>query len=77
MAVPPESQQLEQRIIALEEWSMHTDQLLEKFNGVLCVIQSRLDDQERSIAQLKESIQQPSNGDEENRSLEDERPPHY
>lgn len=68
---------MEERLIALEEWMMHTDHLLEKLNQVVCTVQDRLDEQDRVIAQLKEALRRQSDGVEERRSLEDERPPHY
>jgi len=68
---------MEQRLIALEEWMMHMDHLVSKLNGVLCDVQNRLDEQDRTIAQLQAALGRQSDGPEERRSLEEERPPHY
>ena len=68
--------QLEERIIAVEEWMMHTDHLLKNLNEVVCRVHDRLDEQARQLTLLKQSLQQKTEEDEE-RSFEDERPPHY
>ena len=77
MAKSDEKQQIAARIIALEEWMMHTDQLLTSLNEVVCSLQNRLDEQDRQIASLKTSLDKSRAGDDEERSFEDERPPHY
>ena len=68
--------QLDQRIVALEESLMHTDRLLSDLNQVVCQLHDRLDDQGRQIELLKQQLQRATDDDEE-RSFEDERPPHY
>ncbi len=69
--------QLEQRLVKLEEWMMHTDHLLKSLNDVVCKIQDRLDEQMREMTVLKESLRRSPGPDEEERSFDDERPPHY
>ena len=70
-------QRLEQRIVALEEWVTHTDRLLQQYNEVLCTIQDRLDDQQRSIARFQNAVERLAHGENDDRTLEEERPPHY
>jgi uncharacterized coiled-coil protein SlyX len=77
MADPEGKHDLATRVIAIEEWMMHTDQLLSSLNEVICSIQNRLDEQSRQIAWLKTRLEESRASDEEQRSFEDERPPHY
>jgi uncharacterized coiled-coil protein SlyX len=77
MAHSDEKQLPEQRLIALEEWMMHTDHLLKSLNEVVCQLQDRLDEQSRQIEAVKASLRREPGPDEEERSFEDERPPHY
>ena len=65
------------RLIALEEWMMHTEHLLVELNQVICSLQGRLDNQDRLIAQLQSGVRGIAEREPEKRSLEDERPPHY
>ena len=68
---------LEARIVALEERTMHIDNLLVDLNDVVCSIQDRLDKQNEAIAHLSEMSRRFGAGESEKRTLEDERPPHY
>lgn len=68
---------LERRIIALEEMAMHTDLMLAKLNQVILDVQDRLDEQARQLGILKEQLSRQPMGETEERSFEDERPPHY
>ena len=68
---------IEKRLVALEEWMMHVDQLLLELNGVVCSIQDRLDKHDAAIAQLTEYGRRMANSEPENRTLEDDKPPHY
>ena len=77
MAEKNEARSIEQRMTTLEEWIMHTDHLLTNLNDAICSLQNRLDEQDQVIARLKAGTFQETSGDEEKRSLEDERPPHY
>ena len=77
MAEKNEARSIEQRMTSLEEWMMHTDHLLTSLNDAICSLQDRLDKQDQAIARLKVDTLQETSGDEEKRSLEDERPPHY
>ncbi len=70
-------QEYEQRLVAVEEWMMHTDRLLGDLNAAACSIQDRLDQQQRMLARLEQAIERLTSGDEPPRTLEDERPPHY
>ena len=77
MSESNKERQLDQRMVKLEEWMMHTDHLLKSLNDVVCQIQDRLDEQQREMNLLKESLRCAPGPDEEQRSFEDERPPHY
>jgi uncharacterized coiled-coil protein SlyX len=68
---------LQQRIIVLEENMMHLDHLLDKLNQVVCAMQDRLDEQDRQLKKLTETLETWRSGEAEERSFEDERPPHY
>ena len=68
---------LERRIIALEEGVMHTEHLLANLNEVICGVQNRLDEQARQLKMLQVSVKQNKPPENEERSFEDERPPHY
>lgn len=73
----PQIADLHQRMVALEEWIMHTDRLLQNLNQVVCSLQDRLDEQLRSIQSIGATVEERLSLDNEPRSLEDERPPHY
>jgi len=77
MAESNQRRQLEQRLIGLEEWMMHTDHLLKSLNDVVCQLQDQLDEQSRQIAAVKASLRREPGPDEADRSFDDERPPHY
>lgn len=68
--------QIEERLVAIEEWMMHTDRLLSNLNDVVCALHDRLDEQQRRLEQLHAAQQRLALPDEQ-RSFEDERPPHY
>ncbi len=68
---------LERRVIALEEAMMHNERLLAKLNEVVCEIQHRLDQQSRQFQTLQRTLDDVKNQEPEERSFEDERPPHY
>ena len=68
---------LERRLVSLEEWFMHTDRLIGDLNAVVCAQQDRLDEQAQQIKKLQQMLEQVQNTDTEERSFEDERPPHY
>ncbi|MBM4093941.1 MAG: SlyX family protein, partial [Planctomycetes bacterium] len=70
-------QELEKRIVRLEEWTMHTDHLLKSLNEVLCRVQDRLDAQDRKLALLTATVQRAAYGDGGADTPESERPPHY
>ena len=72
-----DARSVERRLTALEEWMMHTDHLVSSLNDVVCALQDRLDEQDRVIAELKTDARKLTSGEQEKRSLEDERPPHY
>ena len=77
MAQAGEGRSMDKRLIALEEWMMHTEHLLVELNQVICSLQGRLDNQDRLIAQLQTGVRGIAEREPEKRSLEDERPPHY
>ena len=68
---------LRQRLVALEESMMHADHLVEKLNQVVCSLQDRLDEQGRQLKRLTETLEAWKSAEIEERSFEDERPPHY
>jgi SlyX protein len=72
-----EGRSLEQRLIVLEEQMMHNDHLMSDLNQVICSLQERLADQDRLIARLQAGLRSLAEFEPEERSLEDERPPHY
>lgn len=76
MADSPELRQLADRLVALEEWVLHTDRLLASLNEVVCALQDRLDEQHRRLEKLQ-AAQERLTLPDEHRSFEDERPPHY
>ena len=77
MAQSNDTPDLERRIIALEEGMMHTERLLTDLNEVMCGVQNRLDEQARQLKLLQESLKNNKASEIEERSFEDERPPHY
>jgi SlyX protein len=68
---------LERRLVTLEEWLMHTDRLISDLNAMVCAQHDRIDEQARQIERLQHVIAQLGETEPEQRSLEDERPPHY
>jgi uncharacterized coiled-coil protein SlyX len=76
MAESEEVRRIDDRMVALEEWMMHTDRLLASLHDVVCSLQNRLDEQNRQVDTLKGTLERLLLPGEE-RSLEDERPPHY
>ena len=74
----PGLENIEKRLIAIEEWIMHSEQTLSQFNEVLCNIQGRIDALDSKIDRLKLVAERLSiDRDYEPPSLEDEKPPHY
>ena len=76
MVEPDDIQRVPDRVVALEEWMMHTDRLLASLNEVVCALQDRLAEQSRKLETLSAAIHRLA-FPEEKRSFEDERPPHY
>ena len=72
-----ESEATEARIVALEESLMHLEHTLKQLDGVVCSIQNRIDKQSESIKHLTEVSSRLSHREPEQRTLEDDRPPHY
>ncbi len=56
---------------------MHAERLLADFNQVLCTVQERLDDQSRQLKAMQVAFERQKTDEDEERSFEDERPPHY
>ena len=77
--MPPSDQPdpLHRRVIALEEAMMRSEHLLDQLNGVLCQVQDRLDRHDRAIERLIDMTERFVVREEEERSPEEERPPHY
>ncbi len=69
--------QLERRLVSLEEWIMHTDRLVADLDSVVCTMQNRIDEQARQIKALQQKLDSLGDSETEDRSFEDERPPHY
>ncbi len=65
------------RMVAVEEWLMHADRLLAGLNEVVCSLQDRLDEQNRRLEALRILLERRVAPPAEERSFEDERPPHY
>jgi uncharacterized coiled-coil protein SlyX len=76
MAESDEVRRIDDRLVALEEWMLHTDRLLAGLNEVVCSLQDRLDEQNRKMEAVKLALER-STLPGEQRSFEDERPPHY
>ena len=76
MTESEEIRRVADRVVALEEWMMHTDRLLASLNEVVCALQDRLDEQNRRLDTLNTAVDRVALPDEK-RSLEDERPRHY
>ncbi len=72
-----EKDRFESRLIALEEWMMHTEHLLKQLDEVVCSLQARLDKQDNSLEKLVDLTRRLGEMQEEQRSPEDEKPPHY
>ncbi|MBN2296351.1 MAG: SlyX family protein [Pirellulales bacterium] len=72
-----QSQNVQQRVVALEESVMHLEHMLKQLNEVVCTIQDRIDRQNEAINHLTEVTRRISQREPEQRSLEDDRPPHY
>jgi uncharacterized coiled-coil protein SlyX len=68
---------LERRLVTLEEWLMHTDRIISDLNSVVCAQHKRIDEQARQIKRLQQMLDQLRDAEPEQRSFEDERPPHY
>ncbi|MHB0956759.1 MAG: SlyX family protein [Pirellulaceae bacterium] len=71
-----ESRREHDRMIVLEEWMMHTDRVIADLHEVVCAMQNRLDEQNRILNTLKVALERLTLPGED-RSFEDERPPHY
>ena len=56
---------------------MHLDRMVKQLDGVVCSIQDRIDKQNEAINHLTEITSGISHRQPEQRTLEDERPPHY
>lgn len=69
--------QLERRLVSLEEWIMHTDRLVADLDSAVCTMQNRIDEQARQIKALQQKLDSLGDSETEDRSFEDERPPHY
>jgi SlyX protein len=69
--------QLERRLVSLEEWIMHTDRMVADLDSVVCTMQNRIDEQARQIKALQQKLDSLRDSETEDRSFEDERPPHY
>ncbi len=67
---------LHDRLIRLEECLMHTDRLLSSLNEVVCGLQDRVTEQDRKLASLQLALERLMLPPEQ-RSFEEERPPHY
>ena len=76
MTESEEIRRVADRVVALEEWMMHTDRLVASLNEVVCALQDRLDEQSRRLDTLNAAIERVTLPAEK-RSFEDERPPHY
>jgi uncharacterized coiled-coil protein SlyX len=76
MTESEEIRRLAERVVVLEEWMMHTDRLLANLNDVVCTLQNRLDEQTRKFDAQQAVFARLAVPDEQ-RSFEDERPPHY
>jgi uncharacterized coiled-coil protein SlyX len=76
MADSEEMRRINERVVVLEEWMMHTDRLLASLNDVVCALQDRLDEQNRRLESLGAAVERLTLPDVK-RSFEDERPPHY
>jgi uncharacterized coiled-coil protein SlyX len=76
MAEPDDMSRVQARIIRLEECLMHTDRLLANLNEAVCSLQDRVTEQDRKLASL-ELLLGRLLAPPEQRSFEDERPPHY
>ncbi|NLX55029.1 MAG: SlyX family protein [Planctomycetaceae bacterium] len=76
MAESDPNRRITDRLVVLEEWMMHTDRLLANLDEVVRALQDRLDELHRRLASLGGTVAQLTLPDEQ-RSFEDERPPHY
>ncbi len=68
---------LERRLVTLEEWLMHTDRIISDLNAMVCAQHKRIDEQALQIKRLQQMLDQLRDTEPEQRSFEDERPPHY
>ena len=72
-----DSSDLRQRIVTLEEAVMHNERLLAKLDTVVREVHDRLDEQARQLGAFKKLLEDLQKQEPEERSFEDERPPHY
>ncbi len=66
----------EQRLIDLETRFSHQDHFLEQLNKIVVAQQTTIERLEKEILDLKRSINS-ENGVQSNRTLQDDKPPHY
>ena len=66
---------LEQRVIALEEKFSFQDHLVDQLNQIVTAQQLIIDQLKKDVLDLK--LSQNSQGNQNNRTLKDDVPPHY
>lgn len=66
----------EQRLIDLESRFSHQDHFLEQLNKIVVAQQATIERLEKDILDLKRNINS-ENGVQGNRTLQDDKPPHY
>lgn len=66
----------DERIINLEIRFAHQDDFLEKLNHVVILQQQTIERLEKEVLDLKRNVNS-SNGADSNRTLADDKPPHY
>jgi len=74
--MPADSEQVEQRLVALEIKASFTEDLVEQLNEVIVRQQQQLDLLINELRQLRQQVPTQS-GNGEFRSLRDDLPPHY
>jgi SlyX protein len=70
-------ERLTARVTALEEILTHFERTQSELNQVLRHVQNRIDTLENRLDHLSHDVEKTATQSAEQRSLEDERPPHY
>ena len=77
MDTPAQPDRFDTRLTQIEESLAHLQRAVEELGEVLVRVQRRLDTLEGDLLHLAQRVTITNRAPAENRSLEDDRPPHY